>query len=239
MFFSPGNSVRSSGPAADNMSIGGTIAYSIQDGPQVLFRVLSEHSILLFGFLIVSSYILSNALEGKKAEIGKYMTGAVFILSAPLVLGVLYLVPAYKVLGRLPPERSYATLSFIIVLSLVLSSKYFAKIISVQKLAGNAGFNFLVLMAGFIVLVSSFGLVKELGSDLYIARDYAIAYDEMHARLVAAGNAELDEPLVLPALPESGLIHSAQLEGDENHWYSQAIANYFGIKSGVSAGKID
>jgi hypothetical protein len=225
VFFSPGNDIRIEGVASDKMNWLGSVFYSIQEGPKILFEVLRNKAIFLISLFFVFSYYFSASI---KSDEENRLVNTFATLTAPLLISVFYALPGFRALGRVSPDRSHILLAFVVVLALIFSSYYFSYFI--RSFKKSAFFKIFILLSAFIFLASSFQLVSNLGSDLYTARNYSVQFDDMFAKLKGAkgGVVEIDE------LPESGLVHPAQIKGYKDHWINYAVADFFGLEAVIA-----
>jgi hypothetical protein len=237
MFLAPGNANRASSPISDEMNILGAVAYSFQTGPALLLNIIKPFITVVGTFFIVLSTTFSYLIKSSKqynndiySDIVKMFT----VLSIPVVASIVYLFPSYMVLGQIPPDRSNVTLSFILLLGILFASYYFARFIVSENLSKSIAFNLMVLTSSFVLLLSSFSFVNNLGRDIYITRGYSIAFDNMYSVLKNAQKENVANIVELPKLPESGLIHSAQVTGNETHWYNQQVASFFNLTAVIS-----
>src|SRR3989339_670231 len=221
VYLSPGNSIRAVGGGSDSMNILGSIFYSVQEGPKLLYYLIIKNIIFLSSLTAVLSYVFSQFNKRIYIDKEKIYLNIGSILSLLVIASILYVFPAFKTLGRLPPDRSDITLMFLVLMSVFIVS-WHARGIMQNKL--------LTLLFSFILFISSFSLTSTLGGDVYIARNYSLAFDQMILKIKEASSSGKDELVVINKLPEAGLVANAQTKSDQSDWINKSIADYFKIK---------
>lgn len=234
-FLSPGNLNRSQGDASNPMNIFGSAMYALQSGPSYYFSIISNNMSILLPMIIVFGYIFSslNKNTPTENEIDGFFNNIFLISGASVVMSAFYMFPAYKILGRIQPDRSDISLILILTASFVAISYYLSKIFSVEKFGRTLLYKFVIFVASISIFVASFGLLKTLAGDIYIVRNYSQAYDSMILAFKEAA-ANGDKGDVVVSLPYSGLV-AVTLDPPGHYDYkNQALGGYFGIGKVIS-----
>ena len=225
VFFSPGNALRAQGAASDPMNLFGAFAYSLSEGPVILYGLVSKSVVFLVPFGIVLSFIFSQGRQRKKQDTQTEIGKVFWALTLPILISVVYVFAAFKNLGRIPPDRSDITLAFVVLLAVVYVSFILSSFIGKFKLWVPA--------FAFFLFLSSFAVVSGLGADVYIAREYSSAFDKTIEQIKETKDKGGDYAVV-DVLPESGLVPNAQIKGYDDHWINMSISEFFGL-SGIIA----
>lgn len=226
VFLSPGNGIRANGNEGTPMNIVGSFLYSLQYGPQHLFSIISGNLYYLVPVIILFAYLFSGF--SVKENINVLFNKAFEFIVAPVFFSIFFLLPAFKILGRIPPDRTDISLAFMMVLSIIGISFYLGKIIDFAKIERSLLFKIFITSTASVLFVSSFGFVNKLASDVYIARNYSQAYDSMIKEFtnLATKNNKKD---IIVSLPDSGLV-AVTLDPVGQVWYkNQALSDFYGI----------
>lgn len=233
MFLAPGNTSRLHSPSSDEMSALGALLYSVQKGPALLFSIVSQSFVYLGSLFLTLSLFWSfedvNFGKSKNQE-SPYIKMFVIVIGT-ILLSIVFMLPGYKALGRMPPDRTEINLSLVIIMALVFGSLYFSKIISEKVLAKNTSYYLcttLTVVIFLIVSVSSF--TKTIAEDVYIAKNYSSAFDSLFLKLKDASKVGSEGVLLVDPLPNSGLVFSQTLNDDVNHFANRYYSSFFGLK---------
>lgn len=235
MYMAPGNNVRIQGAGSNPMSLGGSILYSIQEGPRHLFSMVLGNLNIILPLLIVFTYVFfktSITLRGK--DMGEAALPKIFwILTAPVALSIVYMLPAFKILGRLQPDRSDTTLAFIILMSLVGTAFYLPDLFKIENFERRMLFKLVVFSGALALFIASFSFTSTLAGDIFIAKYYSQGYDSMINEFKAA-HARGDERGIVVSLPYPGLI-AATLDPPGRYDYKNlALSQFYGVGQIIS-----
>lgn len=226
VFLAPGNGLRANGSEGVPMNIFGSILYSLQEGPQHLFSLMGGSLIYLVPTVILFAYIFSDQII--KENIETLLKRIFEIIIIATFLSIFYMLPAFKTLGRIPPDRTDISLALVILISLIGISFYLGKIIYLAKSEKYLLFKLFIVGASIMFYFVSFGFVRTLASDFYIAKNYSQAYDSMIG-LFKEKVAIHDKKDILVSLPDPGLI-AVTLDPTGHVWYkNKALSDYYGL----------
>lgn len=216
VYFAPGNTIREGGGGSNPMNWFGSFAYAIQTGPGYLYALVSKNILLLLPLVVTLAYYFSE-LKPKnenKEILEKELKNIFAVAVAAVGLGILYMFPAFKILGRVPPDRSDITLSFVILAAVTFSAYRLSKVFSIAKVVSSWIFAVAVFLSAFLIISSAFSLMSTFASDVYTAKNYSDAFDGIKF-----------QPGKSPAkLPDSGLIAPLRLQ---YQWVRTAASNYY------------
>lgn len=198
MFLSPGNEVRRAGYGSSPMSYFGSLLYSLADGPNLYFSLVFQNLYLIVPIIIVLACLFKNKLITKINENAIYVNIFLTFLGG-IISSVIFMIPAYASLGRVQPDRSQITIAFVILLQVIFLSKF----ISQTKVINN---NLLIFVGSMWLIYSSNIFTKSLASDLYIAKNYSIHFDQMINTFQKASEANDSTTEIQVSLPDGGLI---------------------------------
>ncbi len=139
------------------------------------------------------------------------------------------MLPGFKVLGRVPPDRSDITLIFAVLAALLVASFYTGQLFKLLSQNSKVFLEVAVLIFSIILVVTSFKITCTLASDIYIAKDYSSTFDKVILEIKSAAKDKKHGIIVVDKLPDSGLIGSADLKGYPDNEKNNAIARYYGI----------
>lgn len=184
-------------------------------------------------FLIVLSYYFSTIFAGdeSKKPPENILKNLFIVLVIPVFISILYMFPAFRILGRIPPDRSDITLSFVILAAIVAFSYYLSKIFSPGKVASSPIPAVIVISSAFLIFAYSLSLTSTFASDVYTAKNYSDAYDNMTLQLGSASRQGDKKGVVVPKLPESGLVTSVLLQYE---WVRSVVSNYYNVPGIIS-----
>lgn len=229
VYFAPGNAVRASGGGSNPMSWFGSLAYAVQTGPGYLYSLVTKNILYFFPTLVVLGFYFSeiNSRPENEIKLENILIKLFTIFSCTVLISTLYMFPAFRFLGRVPPDRSDITLSFIILIAIIASSYQLSKIFSYSKVANSPVFKIVIFLSVFSLFVSAFALMSTFASDVYIAKNYSEAYDNMALQLKNASELGNQKDIIVSKLPESGLITNVQIQ---YQWVGAAVASYYKVK---------
>jgi hypothetical protein len=234
MFFAPGNVIRIKGPGSDEMSIAGAVFYSLQKGPELLLSMVKENAVYLGSLTVILSaffYQQKVIIDSEESDEKQILKKIFFILVIPLFLSFFYMLPGYKALGRVLPDRAEINLSFVILLSLLFTALYIAKLFEKFNLSKYFIYNVTITFIAMIFFISSVAqFTGTVAEDVYITKNYSDSFDRMFNQLKEVSKTNKDQVVIVEAFPESGLIHSEKLNSDPGHWANKPISNFFGLK---------
>jgi hypothetical protein len=232
MYLAPGNVNRNS--VSDNMNLMGSLSYSLEYGPFLAWSFVRGHLLFTAAFIFCAAYIFSLSLNTRLVSLEYRFSRILLFLAVPFVAGVLFVLPAYKVQGQLPPTRSYITLTFVVLICL-LSVAYHLSGIFHHKKISSISLRQGMLLPAFILFVSSFTLVSTLGGDLYIARNYSVAFDRMFNQLRTAARVNPHQTVSINRLPESGLVSPEKIMPNPDDYSNKGLSDFFGLDGVVPA----
>lgn len=227
VYVAPGNNIRAGSSASDSMNIFGTIFYSIQKGPSFLINIIYNNLLLLVTSSILLTYIFSRYKNLKRSSSSLNGRRLYITLFAPWLISIIYMVPAYKVLGRIPPDRSDITMILVVLTSIVCLSEALSTYLSQLNSKSLKLFLSIAGVASYTLFILAFKFTSTIAEDIYIAKGYTERYDSMIRLLNTASK---DSMVTIDKLPESGLIPNAQVQPESTHWVNKGISDYYGIK---------
>jgi len=231
VYLSPGNAVRAIGGGSDQMSWFGSFAYAVQTGPSYLCSLIVRNILFLTSLLIVFSYFFSIifAKTDIKNSLDDILKKMFIVLATPVFISILYLFPAFRILGRIPPDRSDLTLAFVTLVSVIALAYCLSRVFSIERVRRSIIFEIVIFSSAFLLFISSFTFVSTLASDIYIAKNYSTAYDNLDFQLKKASDSGSKKDVVVAKLPDSGLVTPMQLQ---YQWVRVAVSNYYKV-SGI------
>lgn len=137
------------------------------------------------------------------------------------------MMPSFKVLGRVPPDRSDITIAFLLLGDLIACSYIF-------KIKFSDFIIVLIFVSSILLFAVSFRVTSTLASDIYIAKNYSNAFDNMTLNLKNAKLLKQKGIVVVNQLPEPGLVGNADIKGYPAYEKNQAVATYYGLNSLIS-----
>jgi hypothetical protein len=233
MFFAPGNTNRLAGGGSDEMSLVGTVFYSLQKGPALLFSIVGNNIVYLLSLLTSLSafFAMQNIAIEATDDKEELLKKLFFILAIPVLMSVLFMLPGYKALGRVPPSRTEVNLAFVVILSLIFGAMYLGQIIGKLNLSKYFTYKASVAIIALVFLLSATNaFTKTVAEDIYIAKNYSVAFDELFSQLKSESMKGNDQVVIVKPLPESGLIHSQKLTNDTTHWANSYWSVFFKLK---------
>lgn len=233
IFVAPGNAKRLDSPASSPMSLFGAVLYSIQTGPSLIYAIYKHNVIFLTSlvFVLSSFFAIEGLFKSKNLPSRESLLRKIFFaIVIPVLLSIIFILPGYRALGRVLPSRAEVLLAFVVLMSAITVSYYLAQLILATEFNKKFHFKIFVFGSSLIFFASSLGLISTLASDVYIAKNYSQAFDNMFIQLTNVSKDKKDQIIQVPELPESGLIHSEKLTTDPNHWANKPISNFFGLK---------
>ncbi|HKC04964.1 MAG TPA: DUF6056 family protein [Patescibacteria group bacterium] len=231
VYLSPGNMVRAVGGGSDQMSLLGSLIYAIQTGPMFLYSLVWNNLIFILPLFFCLAYFFSTLIIEQALTVEDLVKKIFYLSVAPVFISIIYMLPSFKVLGRIPPDRSNITLAFVLLTSLTISAFYLGSLFNKIKNKSSFSFAITVLIFSIMMFATSFTITSSLASDVYIAKNYSSAFDRVVSEVKAAANAKKQGIIIVDMLPESGLIGSADLKGYSNNEKNNAIARYYGIEA--------
>jgi len=233
VYFAPGNRVRLVGGGSNPMSLGGAILYSLQTGPSILYSIFAGNYLFILTLFGCLAYLFST-FKSAETSLETSISKTFIAMSLPVFLSVIYVLPAFKTLGRIPPDRSDITLAFILLVSLEIAAFYLGQVFALLRAERFPIFRLIISGAAFLFIFSSFRIESSLGTDFYIARSYSLAYDNMISLLRIDSLKHIKGTITVPKLPENGLIPSVQIKGYPDNWTNRTVAEYYGLSDIVS-----
>lgn len=225
VYFAPGNSTRAIGGGSDQMNWFGSAMYAIQTGPNYLFSLVWNNLAVILSLVFCLAFIFPQTVE-KDGLISK-----IFIaITAPAIVSVIYMLPSFRILGRVPPDRSDITLAFVLLISIVAAAYLLGQIIGSLGNKSSALMTAVGLFAAIMIFVLSFTTTSILASDVYTAKNYSSVFDIVVSELKDAAQSKKTGIITVHKLPESGLIGSADLKGYPDHEKNNAMAGYYGVE---------
>lgn len=237
VYLCPGNQVRLSAPGSDRMNLFGSFAYAIQNGPGLVLDIIRNNIVFLTPLFICVTWLFSKMGRGnfQKSNVENQLAKLMFTITSPLVAGIIVMFPGYLSLGRIPPTRVYVTLAFVIILAIVFSSHLLSRLIDISK----PMIKIIVLASSLILIISTFGKVNKFGEDIYTAKNYAQVYDELVSNLKNGFLAKQGEIIIVPTMPDSGLVHKIQLSDNPKDWLNQTLKSYYKFEVDIYMPKAD
>lgn len=226
MYKAPGNIIREQSVASNPMSLVGAVLYSLQLGPSHLYTLIASNIYFLLPLVGVLIYIFSKFTPKIDTQTALNRIFGVFI--SIVGLSILYMMPAFKVLGRIQPDRSDVSLSLIILFGAVSTAYYLSTLFS--RYERNLLYNLIVFVFSVALTISAFSFTSNLASDFYIAKNYSEAYDAMVASFKQK-SLEGDKKTIKVSLPPSGLIAITLSVMGKNDYKNQALSEFYGVGS--------
>lgn len=235
MYFAPGNSIRAEGAGSNPMSFGGSALYSIQEGPKHLFSMVRSSLHLILSLFIAFSYIFYKLAGSFREKAGReVLVSRIFMaLVVPVALSILYMLPAFKILGRIQPDRSDISLAFVVLMSTVAAAYYLSRHPDFGNFLKLVGYDLILFSAAAVLLISSFTFTSSLAGDVYIAKNYSRAYDEMIGTFKSAAGSR-DKGDIAVSLPYSGLIPVTLDPPGHTYYKNQTLSLFYGVGRIVS-----
>lgn len=232
MYIAPGNFVRIVGPDSHEMGVFGTIVYSIQEGPKLLFSIFLNNAVYLSAFfatLVLYFSVIKSKNKGEDQNINNLLFNTFFILCVPIILSILYMLPGFRALTRPPPGRADVILAFILLMSLIFASNELSKIFTYLNFDRFVLFKLFGCVFAFILFISGLQFTSTFAWDIYIAKNYSDTFDRMFSQLsLVKGNK--DKIIIVEPLPESGLVHSEKLSSDPSNYANGPYSYFFNLK---------
>lgn len=226
MYKAPGNIIREQSVASNPMSLVGAVLYSLQLGPSHLYTLIASNIYFLLPLVGVLIYLFSRYATKIDTQTALNRIFVVFV--SMIGLSVLYMVPAFKILGRIQPDRSDVSLSLIILFGAISTAYYLSILFS--KYEKNILYNLTVFVFSVALTISAFSLTSNLASDFFIARNYSEAYDAMIAGFKQK-SLEGDKKTIKVSLPPSGLIAVTLSASGKNDYKNLALSEFYGVGS--------
>lgn len=235
VYFSPGNANRMGNPSSDPMSVLGSFVYALRDGPGVVWQIIQTHYLFIVPLFISIAYLFSKNIKQLPQLKKENIIPLILIdLSLPVLLSVPVIMIGYLSLGRLLPERVFITIAFLILLSLIFGA-YLLSYLVKESNKSSYWLLPLVVVSSFLIFLSGFRIASSIGSDLYIAKNYADAFDKMFVNLQNYPPTQEGETFTVEQLPESGQIRFWQVTTNPADWENKAVSAFFNIKATVVA----
>jgi hypothetical protein len=229
VFLAPGNKFRSQGSASDTMNPIGALLYSIQSGPGFLFTMIVDNIYLILPLLATVTFVFSEGGGIKNKRSPEFLPVKIYtFLATPVLLSIVYMFPAFRILGRVQPDRSGISLAFIVIISIVATAYCVAETIRFYKVERPLAYKVIFSLSGFILFICSFSFVSTLAGDFYTARNYSKSYDAMivsFKNLADRGNKEK----IIVVLPPSGLVAPTLDAPGKSDYKNQALSEYYGV----------
>lgn len=229
MYLAPGNKTHAASYGTTPMSYLGAFLYSLKEGPLRLFTIFVDNYYVLIPLVFTFIFVFSDKLKtNKNLTTGDLYIKVFFSFLVTLLLSVFYMFPAFKNLGKLPPDRSHITLSLILLLLLILVSYYLANAVKLLNLNQKGLYKTLLLFVSMLLLSSSYVFTKDLAKDVYVAKHYSTQYDRMISVFKQrSGDNDMSEVEV--SLPDSGLVPVALDPPGRYSFVNQALSEFFQI----------
>lgn len=224
VYFAPGNFLRSVGGGSNQMSMFGSFLYAVSTGPQYLYSMVWNNIVFILPLLFCLAYLFSVLSMGQNVNIVESLKKIFYLSVAPIFISVIYILPSFRVLGRVPPDRSDITMAFVLSSGIIAVSFYLGQILSLVK-----NKDLILFLAAIILLGSSFTITSTLASDIYIAKNYSSTFDKVIMEVKDAAKSKKKGIIIVDKLPDSGLIGSADLKGYPDNEKNYSVARYYGI----------
>jgi hypothetical protein len=236
IYFAPGNSIRSVGGGSDQMSLFGSILYSIQTGPMYFYSIIWKNIFFILPLVFCLSFFFSSdVIESSKSLTFESILKKIFIVSAvPIVASIIYMLPSFRILGRMPPDRSDITLVYIFMVALIVDAFYLGQIFNFSRVKSSVLFTTFVFLFSMTLFASSFVITSSLASDIYVAKNYSTTFDKVVMEIKSAKLSGKHGTITVTKLPPSGLIASADLKGYPGYDKNSEVAEYYGIEAVIA-----
>jgi len=209
MYLAPGNDARKMAYGSFPMSILGSILYSLWEGPKRYLQLIMQNAYFIIPTMILMSFSYADFnLKIKKlnTQTDELIFNFFEIVILGFILSIIFMLPSFVGLGRVQPERSVLSLSFIVVAQMLMGSYYFYEIVFKKIGTKNMVGKLLIFSAGLALLISSSVFTKTLASDLYIAKNYAVSFDTMIKNFKSISRFQDTTTEIEISLPESGMV---------------------------------
>jgi len=239
IYLSPGNSSRMQSSTSSPMSLFGSLAYSFRDGPLLVWKIFKNNVLFIIPLFVTLTYLFSkfitkgNKLDRKNKE--SYLNKVLFTISVPLFLSVVFTLIGYLSLGRMLEVRAFVTVSFLILISLILVSYFMSFLVYSLGKSAQKWFSGMVLISSILIFISGFQIVSTLAEDVYIARNYSQAFDRMFADLRDLPAIKEHKIIEVKQLPPSGLVKFWQVTGNPEDWENQIVPTFLKINATLVA----
>ena len=138
------------------------------------------------------------------------------------------MLPAFKNLGRVQPDRSGITLAIIVTMLIITISFHASKIIIREKYENMVAYKLIIFVASVALFITSFTFTSTLASDVYIAKDYSVAYDAM-ITMFKQKHLEGGKEEIIVSLPNPGLIPITLDPSGKVDYKNQALSDFYNI----------
>lgn len=230
MFFSPANAARRAGPGGEPMSLVGSLLYSLKEGPLAFLNMFVSYAYVIIPLFIVLIFVFSFLMPHKEKDGNVWENNLEKIFYTILIalgFSVLYMLPGFNSLGRTPPDRSYITLSFMLLSCMTIISYLVSRIVNSFRTNTNI-IKFIYFVGGVALVISGVVFTNTLAADFYIARNYSLSFDNMiNDFKMRSKNGDMSDIVV--RLPEHGLVAEVIDKPGAHSYKNQSLSDYFGI----------
>ncbi|MDO8340464.1 MAG: DUF6056 family protein, partial [Candidatus Woesebacteria bacterium] len=209
MYLAPGNDARKSSYGSNPMSLPGSILYSISEGPKLYYSLVINNAMILIPLviLLLSVFVFINTKKkNNEFDLDNLLFKLFITIFSGVVLSVVFMLPSFVGLGRVQPDRSEISLAFIIIVQMLSIAYLLADIVLIKVKSTNYFYVTIVSISAIILIFSSSVFTVSLPQDLYIAKEYSIAYDTMISRFKEISLTNNQKTEVEVSLPDHGLV---------------------------------
>jgi hypothetical protein len=114
------------------------------------------------------------------------------------------MIPSFVGLGRVQPERSQISLSFIIVMQLMFISIISSRFL-LDEILSNKAQKLAVFISLIILLISTSNFTNDLAKDMYVVKNYSQKFDLMIQNFKQISSSDSQKEINV-SLPDSGLV---------------------------------
>jgi hypothetical protein len=181
--------------------------------------------LLLFG---APWFLLGNRMQKKNSVVSfsQFLKSALPYLFIVLTLIFIFLVPTSLVMAELGPDRALSFVSFFIALSFSTGLFWAGMRLSVDKRAIHL--LKIGIPASMIIL-----LTYQTTNQRQITAAYARSYDSRNIQLKTLKQKNEDSIIVLDSLKPSGMLYSAEISTNPNHFSNQFLKASIGLNRDV------
>jgi len=208
MYLAPGNDARKSSYGSNPMSLSGSVLYSISEGPKLYYSLVINNAMILIPLVILLSVFvfINTKKKNNEFDLDNLLFKLFITIFSGVVLSVVFMLPSFVGLGRVQPDRSEISLAFIIIVQMLSIAYLLADIVLIKVKSTNYFYVTIVSISAIILAFSSSVFTVSLPQDLYIAKEYSIAYDTMISRFKEISLTKNQKTEVEVSLPDHGLV---------------------------------
>lgn len=172
--------------------------------------------------------ILGNRLQNKAAVISfaQLIKSALPFIFTFLVLIFIFLVPTSFIMAELGPDRALSFISFFITLSLSAGLFWVGR----RLYIGDKTIKMLKIEISVVMIIL---LTYHSINQQKITSTYAQSYDERNSYLETAKQKTNNSRIIVDSLKPSGMLYSAEITSNPNHFSNQFLKNASDVKGEV------